>query len=57
MTQPHYYIIMQLNIIKLTLTEWFYTVIRYFDIFKVFIVKLYVQKRDFNKHMYSVFLK
>ena len=38
-------------------TERFCTVICNFIIFLVFIVKFYVQKRDFNKHMYSVFLK
>ena len=46
-----------LCLMLITVTEWFCTVICNFIILKVFIVKFYVQKRDFNKHMYSVFLK
>ena len=46
-----------LCLMLITLTECFCTVICNFIIFKFFIVKFYVQKRDFDKHMYSVFLK
>ena len=46
-----------LCLMLITLAEWFCTVICNFIIFQVFIVKFYVQKRDFDKHMYSVFLK
>ena len=43
-----------LCIMLITLTR---TELCNFVIYSVLIVKFYVQKRDFNKHMYSVFLK